>query len=262
MRNGVDIMPKQDTFKKALALREQILECPTQYKPTLMSIGLHFLQNIPEVDAREDETMQVLMKELGFKVAVLNVGDYHYKDIVGIERKSDDLMSSVYTGKLFQQLAELQQTYDNCYLVIDRTFESVLDELMGKYDNPEHAYNTAYGLVAACCKRGFVPLFMGSKPDTAKIIFHLFSKEYDGKDRSVQVFKRKVTHNEVMVSRLAQLPGLSVKRAVQLCSAIPNETDIKYLFYHLIGDEDLAHDIGLNMGTIEKCISYFEESDT
>lgn len=166
-------------------------------------IGYLMLQKSPKVDHREWDRMKDLMNSIGFQVVKidsegkeegceLNVADYEQRlrdgKCVVVERKSDDFFSSIFDGRLFEQISNIIDN-DNIicgFLIIDKSLTDLLS--MARENNISE--NVVFGTIVSCCLKGFPPLFVGSVENFSKIVDILFFKAYDGKSR---IFMPKLT---------------------------------------------------------------------
>jgi Fanconi anemia group M protein len=82
-------------------------------------------------DVREQASqVPVLLQELGAKVKLrsLTVADYVVSERVGIERKSArDYLSSLFSGRLFDQASRLSEAYEKPVILIEGYLEEELD---------------------------------------------------------------------------------------------------------------------------------------
>lgn len=180
----------------------------------LLEIGRRYVEFNLKVDTREQEEMIRVASELGFSVSCQNIGDLTSKN-VGFERKGSDYFSSVYSGRVFQQLHELKENYDYCYLIIDKTLEEVDIEAMRHNVSDVNVDNT----IASFCIRGFPPIFAGSKERVARLVRAICIKANDGKDRNAYTpirQKRMPTVIEQQTAFVASLPGVSMTIAQRL----------------------------------------------
>ena len=161
-------------------------------------IGYLMWKKSPKVDHREWSRMKQLMNDIGFQVFKINkdgeeeglelsVGDYEQSLPDGkngkivVERKSDDFLSSIFSGHLDEQLSNIvnDENIITGFLILDKS----LDDLLMMAKERDISENVVYGAIASCCLKGFVPLFAGSMENFRDIVNKIFEKAYDGKDR-------------------------------------------------------------------------------
>jgi ERCC4-type nuclease len=163
----------------------------------------------------------VKAKEIPFiddiKIVQLKVGDYCTNDnLVGIERKYKDFVSSMMSGKLDQQLKELKDNFVHPYLFIEY---AGLPELLA--DNPGTNPESIQGELASILVRhhNVTVIFTGDFiiPFVCKVI----SKHYDGKNVTKQIEytpirhkakKRDATPKEIKLDIISRIPKLGMKK--------------------------------------------------
>jgi Fanconi anemia group M protein len=206
----------------------------------------------PVVDHRELPTVKQLMSEIGFKIYKINkdgekegieleAGDYEQEisptgEKVVIERKSDDFLSSVFSDRMDEQLAEI---VDNDkivagFLIVDQT----LDYLVGMAIEKGIPENVVYGTIASLCLKGFVPLFAGDMINFRRIVKLIFEKSRDGKDR---IFRPKlrvgVGENILVFPGMNNELGLRLVKHFGSIKAVINATKEQLMEVHGIGKE-------------------------
>ena len=166
-------------------------------------------------------------KEIPFiddiKVVQSDVGDYFTSDnLIGIERKYKDFVSSMMSGKLDQQLKELKDNFVHPYLFIEY---AGLSEMIA--DNPGTNPDSIQGeLASILCRHDVTIMFTGDLfiPFVCKVI----SKFYDGKNKTKDIDyspirrkakKRDPTAEEIQIDIYSRIPKLGKKRANTLREA-------------------------------------------
>jgi Fanconi anemia group M protein len=203
----------------------------------------------PTVDHRENEAIKRLMREVGFQVYKVNrdgdnegieleVGDYSQRirgdrEVV-VERKSDDFLPSLFSGRLNEQLASIVNDNNiiTGFLIIDKSYDDLLAIAM---ENGVHE-NVIHGAIASCCLKGFVPLFAGDVYNFRKVVDRIFAKARDGKDRIYRP-KVRVGKGETIIT----FPGVGEEIGVRLFAhfgsikAIINATKEQLMEVHGVG---------------------------
>lgn len=247
---------KRMEIKDIISKYREILSNPQKHKTKLIYLGMELLKNIPEIDIREkDKELISLMQKTGWRLGYMSVADYGYKDILGVERKSGDLLTSTFTGKLFQQVQELKDNYEHVFLMIDKSLDDVLSEATSR-GIPE---NVIYGLVASLAVRGVPPLFVGNRYNFSKILQLLYVKCFDGKDRTVHI-NRNISAEDIIISQLIQLPGITEQRARLLLNIFERRNRIELEFYTMYADNEYAHLFGLNARVVEEVIRVMDNN--
>ena len=181
----------------------------------LARLGWHYHQMELISDVQEkNKPLKHYLNEVGFKIAAIKVNDYNLFDVVGIERKAGDLLSSIFNEKVFQQIVEGQDTYDYFYFVIGRSYTDVQAELLRRGVHP----NVLPGFVASCCKSGAPPLFIEGTKNLADVLHYLAIKHYDGKPPRGSITTARIKFKEDRENRdiaaLSMLcPGLKPEKA-------------------------------------------------
>jgi len=159
-------------------------------------------------------------KEIHFiddiKVVQSNVGDYFTDDnLVGIERKYEDFVSSMMSGKLDKQLKELKDNFFHPYLFIE--YDSITQMIA---DNPGTNPDSIQGELASILARHNITIiFTGDLfiPFVCKVI----SKHYDGKNKTKEIEyspirhkakKRDPTAKEIKLDIISRIPKLGMKK--------------------------------------------------
>ena len=161
------------------------------------------------VDSRERNTelLAALESAIGnVEIKTLNVGDYIISDRVCIERKTvHDFESSIVTGRLFEQVKSLKETYE---------FPIVLIE--GEKKEFSLNYNSIRGAVISLYLRyGMQVIFSEGIEDTADILLMLAKREQIDENRipSLKGGKRAYTDDQFREFVIGNLPGIGPKLA-------------------------------------------------
>lgn len=158
-----------------------------------LKIDIHERKKIPFIDNYlQATTIDHLTKS--YTVERLDAGDYITDDcVIGVERKADDFLPSLFGGGLRQQLKELHDNFECPYLFVE--FKSIQHVIEHYNVNPE----IITGAVASILSRSHVPIiFVGAY--FAPVLFKLIDKAYDGKSlkysKEYSPIRRKPTHKE------------------------------------------------------------------
>ena len=179
------------------------------------------------IDYREPPEMAVHVgRFFTLKTAELEVGDYAdpSRRFV-VERKSLDFLNLQH---LFVQVEEIR-LQPHPYLLVDTTYDALVHELA--YRNMEKhlsdplgkAKHTLSGVVASLSVRGVPPVFCGTKEDFAQILYKLYTKTFDGKDRTPEPkpirpppTRPLKTRHDWYIHILSSLPGVGEEKAETL----------------------------------------------
>ena len=129
------------------------------------------------VDQRERNTELLdTLKEIGFNIDInlIPVGDYIVSDRVCIERKTvSDFESSIISGRLFDQLERLKETYELPLIILE-----------GDQKDFRLGNNVINGTIASVYVDYGIPiLFSKSAENTAELIASIAKREQNGKKR-------------------------------------------------------------------------------
>ena len=171
------------------------------------------IDNTIYIDDREKPNTQILASIIFDKMEItrLDVGDVLARGIVFEMKASADFVSSVFDGRLFQQITSMTEHYPRSFILVHGTyFETQLI-----YDSRSKVHNFP-GIVASCIARGCTPLFTGSLDASLGIIDLISAKCTDGKIRDRPI--KKTSMKDRQLSIVCSLPGVSDTRAKALLS--------------------------------------------
>jgi len=173
------------------------------------------------IDVHEDKKIiKVFDKEkINYEVRSLKVGDYN---VVGgdekvsticFERKSfDDFVGSVYSGRLFEQLMNMQKNFDYNYLFVVGYFE---DFVKGCIYSKRKAPTVEWylGTIASILVRYDVKVFaVKNNRQMVRLMKKIVEKIDDG--RGVEFVKRiALTTDDRVLNVLCCVEGISVEKA-------------------------------------------------
>ena len=163
------------------------------------------------VDKRERRSgVPSILKSLGLRVqySTLDSGDYVIPSGYIIERKTvNDFVSSLFSGRLFEQAKRLSQAYKNPLILVEGDLQNALDMLQ----NPRSIWGALAALVLTYNAQVF---FTRDRPQTADLIFTLATG--GGSEAvGIRVYKkiRSKTVEEARIGLLASLPGIGSRLA-------------------------------------------------
>jgi len=146
-----------------------------------------------------------LIKEI--EVANYNVGDViTFDGLLGFERKAKDFVPDLCSGKLDQQMHELEQNFKYPFLLIEYNgIQELIFENLGM--NPE----SLYGEIASISARTNVrPQFVGEFyiHMVCKIIEKFYDKKTEIKKYEYMPIRRSATQDEIKVDIISRLPDI------------------------------------------------------
>jgi len=164
-------------------------------------------------DIRETSSQlnRILKKRCELRPAQLQVADYLLSERVAVERKtSSDFLQSMIDGRLFKQLADMQENFDNPILIIEGT---PWDENRKIHPN---AIRGALGSIAVDFS---IPIIWTKTPlETAEQLFIIAKREQLEEGRPVALRgKRKMrSPNQEQEFLISGLPNVSTVTAKKL----------------------------------------------
>ena len=165
------------------------------------------------VDEREKKSgIPKLLDTIGIKTEIktLMVGDYIVGPETVVERKSiQDLLSSIFDGRLFDQCNRLKEHFQFPILLI----EGNVDEIDSITENPLIFYG-ALSTIAVDFKIPIIPT--PSAIHTAKLLVSLCSKKESIKGPFLKKIKKSNDLHKQQLSVLCSLPGIGEKSAMRI----------------------------------------------
>jgi ERCC4-type nuclease len=132
----------------------------------------------------------------------LNVGDFLLSDDVGVERKTtSDFVSSIVSGRLFQQLTHLKENFAKPLLIVEGEFF---------YDAGGVHENAIRGALASAAMDYGVPIIWSrDKADTAGYLYVIAKREQLGKQEfGVKGIRKPLSGKELQEYLVSSLPGV------------------------------------------------------
>ena len=160
-----------------------------------------------------------------------DVSDYHTGDgMVGIERKSSDFVSSLFEGKLDQQMKELTDNFSYPFLFIE--YDGIYDMLSDNLGiNPKSIVG---GLTSVMARHKVTIMFTGNyqsikeplEPHTLFVPFtiRVIEKFYDGKNKTKEYtpIRRRATIKETKLDLISRIPNVGKMRAIKILDYFDN----------------------------------------
>lgn len=185
------------------------------------------------VDTREKNSQipkYLITNDIRVDFASLKVGDYIISSEVAVERKTiNDLINSIYDGRLFVQCSDLIQFYSKPILIIEgnihqlvvnieNDYDGIYDEIgKGSYGNITQIYD-ALASIAIIFR---IPIIHTPSGEfTSKFLVSLTNKiMHSGSSLNGPLIKKIKKGNKIhlqQLSILSSLPGVGDKLAVKL----------------------------------------------
>lgn len=160
------------------------------------------------VDHREHVKMLDFLSDIGFEVVHLNTGEGDVASrSVSIERKEDDLISSLFDDRRLRQLSAMREQAEFSFLIITKSYEQVRRDAQKRGLNTR----TLLGYIASLCAVGYPPLFIADKREAATLMTRIVDKIEDDVPRTYVPRPKAPEANEYRDSIIQALPGVGLK---------------------------------------------------
>ena len=165
------------------------------------------------IDDREKKSgIPDLLKAVGVNIEIktLPIGDYIVAPETVVERKSiQDLMSSIFDGRLFDQCSRLKEHFQHPIILI----EGNVDEIDSITENPLIFYG-ALSTIAIDFKIPIIPT--SSASHTAKLLVSMCSRKQSHKGPFLKKIRKSNDLQKQQLSTLCSLPGVGEKTAIRM----------------------------------------------
>jgi Fanconi anemia group M protein len=165
------------------------------------------------IDDREKKETQILASVIydNLEITRLSVGDALMRNVVFEFKHIDDFVSSIFSGHLFRQIADMTEHYQHAFLLIHGTFRDTRLVYHSRSKRPNF-----HGVIASCIARGITPLFTGSLDTSLELVDIISQKVTDNKIRDPPI--KKVSLKNRQIGIVCGFPGISDGRAKALLS--------------------------------------------
>ena len=199
------------------------------------------------VDFREDKQIINKLKShnIDIKIDDLEVGDYLLPNGIAIERKERDILQSISSGRIWEQMKNLSQ-YEHPILCI--ITQNIWKDIY--YTSNRNIHKSYFGAISTIIYKFNIPvLTFQDKDDFITFLITLHNKSISNKQssRPKPMIRKPRNNNEILENIIAQIPGISINKAKRLLSK-----------YHTIKDimnastEDISKIEGFGKKTIFK----------
>jgi len=182
------------------------------------------------VDHREHIKMLDYLSDLGFEVVHLHTGEGDVASRrVSIERKEDDLISSLFDDRRLRQLGAMREEAEHSFLIVTKSFEMVRRDAQKR----GLSVRTLIGYIASLCAVGYPPLFIANKTEAATLMSRIVNKIEDDVPRVYVPRPKAPEPQEYRNAIIEALPGIGLKTRrllveefgslAGLCSASPED---------------------------------------
>ena len=165
------------------------------------------------IDDREKKSgIPDLLKAVGVNIEIktLPIGDYIVAPETVVERKSiQDLMSSIFDGRLFDQCSRLKEHFQHPIILM----EGNVDEIDSITENPLIFYG-ALSTIAIDFKIPIIPT--SSASHTAKLLVSMCSRKQSHKGPFLKKIRKSNDLQKQQLSTLCSLPGVGEKTAIRM----------------------------------------------
>ena len=166
------------------------------------------------VDTHEPDHIVALLMDLGMAVErrTITPGDYIVSLDCGIERKTvNDFVSSVFSGRVFEQVDRLREVYAKPILIL----EGEIEKELAKRNNPRAFWGA---LLKVQSDMGVPVLNTPSIHNTANLLYTLAKRLQKNKQNRILIHHkpRLMTQKDWQMHVVASLPGIGDELAERL----------------------------------------------
>ena len=165
------------------------------------------------VDERERKSgIPDLLRAVGIKIELVNlpIGDYIVAPETVVERKSiQDLISSVFDGRLFDQCSRLKEHFEHPTILVEGNVD-IVDKIT---ENPLVFYG-ALSSIALDFKIPIIPT--PSASHSAKLLISMAARQNANKGPFLKKVKKSNDIQRQQLSVLCSLPGVGEKLATRM----------------------------------------------
>ncbi len=169
------------------------------------------IDNTLYIDDREKKDTQNLASIIysDMEITRLEIGDALMKGVIFEFKHVDDFVTSIFSGHLFTQIADMTTHYQHAFLLVHGTFFETKLIYNSRAKHPNF-----YGVIASCIARGVIPLFTGNLITSLELLDSISDKCTDGKIRERPV--KRISLKDKQIGIVCSLPGISDERAKAL----------------------------------------------
>jgi len=169
------------------------------------------INNTLYIDDREKRDVQVLAEILTDNVEItrLEIGDALMRGVVFEFKRGEDFVSSVFDQRLFIQIANMTEKYQNAFILVSDNFRNTEMIYNSRAKRPNFA-----GVIASCVARGCIPIFTDSIENSLKLVDTISAKVTDGKIRERPI--KTTSIKDVQLGIVCGFRGISIKKAKEL----------------------------------------------
>ena len=208
----------------------EYVKTPEAAQQVALDIIGEMLHRQKRVDHREHIKMLDFLSDLGFEVVHLNTGEGDVASRrVSIERKEDDLISSLFDDRRLRQLGAMREEAEHSFLIVTKSFEMVRRDAQRR----GLSVRTLIGYIASLCAVGYPPLFIANKKEEATLMSRIVNKIEDDVPRIYVPRPKAPDASEYRNAIIEALPGIGLKTRrllveefgslAGLCSASPED---------------------------------------
>ena len=186
----------------------EYVKTPEAAQQVALDIIGEMLHRQKRVDHREHIKMLDFLSDLGFEVVHLNTGEGDVASRrVSIERKEDDLISSLFDDRRLRQLGAMREEAEHSFLIVTKSFEMVRRDAQRR----GLSVRTLIGYIASLCAVGYPPLFIANKKEAATLMSRIVNKIEDDVPRIYVPRPKAPEAGEYRNAIIEALPGIGRK---------------------------------------------------
>lgn len=185
----------------------------------VQSVIREILSRQMKVDHREMWVMREYLSGLGMEVAHLHTGQGDVaSNRVSIERKEDDLLTSLFDNRRLRQLGAMREEAEFSFVVITKSWAEV------KQDAAERGLSTRtlLGYIASLCATGYPPLFIDDRYDASLLMKRIVDKIEDDQPRLFVARPSSPKATEYRNAIVEALPKVGAKTRRRLMAEFPS----------------------------------------
>ena len=196
-----------------------------ELNPTYIGLNIvaEMLDRQRKVDHREYWLMKDYLSGLGMEIAHLHTGEGDVSSRrVSIERKEDDLLSSLFDNRRLRQLGAMREEAEFSFVVITKSWSEV------KKDAAERGVSdrTLLGYIASMCAVGYPPLFIEDRYDASLLMTRIVDKIEDDVPRLFVARPSSPKAVEYRNAIVEALPKVGAKTRRRLTAVFPSISDL------------------------------------
>ena len=168
------------------------------------------------IDTREPKRIDAYLNNNGIatKREILDIGDYLLEDGVIVERKDTDIIQSITTKRIWDQLSNLRQYEKPILCIVTENLWKLMYYSKNRYIDKSY-----FSTLATIAYKFNIPVYtFNTEDEFIRFLTHLDRKIHDENKSARPIFiqRKAKTLEEIKENILAQIQGLSIKKAQRI----------------------------------------------